>query len=225
MVDTAAEDGSRAPHVAEQVRVALAGAGAARGFAVAERPGRWVDATWRGRRLLVLDSPYAGDAPTSGPRGVAIGLSTRSRGRWRGAPAARGSAVLGAALPLSPVGPGPDGTWADDPGLAAELWWFAERLLPTDAARDQAGVDAVVQLHARPDAVVWHLRADAVHPHVVVEALDLLEQVAVYGEADDEHPDGSAQPSGPGMRVLITRVLAGLVILAMILLAAAPLLR
>lgn len=182
------DDGVTGP-VGQQFATALTEASAARGFSavpVGIIPRNWVSQAWQGRELVIGPSPIGSRAMTTGYRWIAIRLSTRRLGPWANPPSLHGDPAVGVGLPLGPPPGNPTGFYADDPRLLDWMASFVPRVLPPGYPFRSDVTDCWIRLHARNDAVVWHVRAQRLNGPLLVEAIDLLAAVAGYGEAFDQ---------------------------------------
>jgi hypothetical protein len=180
------EDGLRGP-VGETFSAALRGAGERLGFDVryprAFAP--WVDQEWRGRHLVVRWSTIGSQATTTGYRWVAIRLATARLGSWADEPQHDADHIEGVRLLLTPRPPSAAGVWTEDPQLSADLWELASQLCPWGLPDDIDEQQPWVQLHARNDGVVWHVRAQLVDEVTLTRMIELLADVADWAEAND----------------------------------------
>ena len=181
--DARSDDGIRGP-VGESFGAALHAAGAARDFGVGypKTFGHWVDQPWRGRHLTIRWSPYGAQGRTTGYRWITIRMSTTTLGLWADPPTHDADKIMGVGLPVTPDPPSERGTWADEPQLSADIWAFAMRMAPHGHPSEQPRFTV---LQARNDGVVWHLRASRLDPDRLIEAIDVLERVALYAERND----------------------------------------
>jgi hypothetical protein len=180
------EDGLRGP-VGETFSCALRGAGATLGFDVryprAFAP--WGDQEWNGRHLIVRWSTIGSQATTTGYRWIAIRLATERLGPWADEPRHDADRLEGVRLVLTPRPPSAAGVWTEAPALSAALWDLATDLCPWGLPDDLAEQQPWVQLHARNDGVIWHVRAQLLDAEKLTRAIRLLSQVADWAETND----------------------------------------
>jgi hypothetical protein len=176
------DDGIGGP-VGDTFRAALVEAGARLGFApMPARGSTWVDQDWHGRRLLVDRSTYGAHGTTTGYRWISVRLSTSRLGVWADPPTRTSGRIVGVEVPLAAGPPSPTGFWRDDPQLLADLWTFTLGRLPHGDPDERP---LWVLLAAGNDFVVWHLRASVLDGPGLSAAVQLLERVAGYAEAND----------------------------------------
>jgi len=210
------EDGIRGA-VGQRFGQALAAAAEARGFVAAIPgmfPGSWVSQPWQGRELVIGPSPVGGQAMSTGYRWIAVRLSTTKRlGVWANPPSLAGDPSLGVGLALGPPTPTPTGIYADDPRLLEAVARFAVRVVPPGFPFRRDVTDAWVRLHARNDALIWHLRAQRLDGPLLIEALDLLVAFARYAETFDERLAARlGEASGVTRHRNVERVVIGIVL-------------
>lgn len=213
-----ADDGIDGP-VGHSFGAALAAVASEKGF-VASFPAAldvFVRQPWRGRELTIRWSSIGARARTTGYRWIAIRLTTSRLGVWANPPKVlQTDSVEGADIPLGPPPGSPTGFYAQDPRLLEAMWGFVARALPAGAPTDHETVACWLRLHARNDAVIWHVRAQRITPALLSEALDLLAWFATYGERFDAYLS-SRGPSPSVTRARNFQLVAAVVVLCVTL--------
>lgn len=181
------DDGLRGP-VGERFAAALFEVGRRLGVSVSYPTlvDPWVNEACRNRELLVRWSTMGAQARTTGYRWIAVRISAGPLGVWANPPSRHDAErIQGVRLPLTPLPPSTQGTWADDPILSADLFRFASRVMPPGADAEVATLERWLKLHVRNDGVVWHLRATRLDATLLAESIELLYRVASYAETHD----------------------------------------
>ena len=211
------EDGLRGP-VGETFSAALRGAGEALGFDVryprAFAP--WVDQEWRGRHLIVRWSTIGSQATTTGYRWIAIRIATDRLGSWADEPRPDGDRIEGVRLVLTPRPPSAAGVWTEAPDLSAALWELVSDMCPWGLPDDIDEQEPWVQLHARNDGVIWHVRAQLLDEASLTRMIELLARVADWAETNDATLSDRLGPA-PGVvafRRLEWTIVAGAMVFA-----------